>query len=164
MLARQSSSRGASGNVDGGDAQVTEELRFRHGSRAHLMTDGVIYGTRGLLAYDELADRIQCHACGWWYQKITSFHLKRHGLTIPEYKEIYGLNDTTPLETPRLTALRRQQALDRDAARYLVPGANAAAAGNAVWRGRKHPAEDYKAHQKPADRHAHSPPHPPWTD
>ena len=128
------------------------------------MTDGVIYGTRGLLAYDELADRIQCHACGWWYQKITSFHLKRHGLTIPEYKEIYGLNDTTPLETPRLTALRRQQALDHDAARYLVAGTNAAAAGHAVWRGRTHRPEYYKRHQTPADRQANSRRQQRWTD
>ena len=40
-----------------------------------------------------------------WYHKLTSFHLKRHGLTIPEYKELYGLNVGTALETPRITAL-----------------------------------------------------------
>jgi hypothetical protein len=30
------------------------------------MADGVIYGTRRLLAYDEATDRVQCHACGRW--------------------------------------------------------------------------------------------------
>jgi hypothetical protein len=30
------------------------------------MTDGVIYGIRGLLAYDEATERVQCHACGSW--------------------------------------------------------------------------------------------------
>jgi hypothetical protein len=27
------------------------------------MTDGVLYGTCGVLAYDEATDRVQCHAC-----------------------------------------------------------------------------------------------------
>jgi len=101
---------------------------------------------------------------GRWYHKLTSFHLKRHGLTILSYQEVYGLKDTTPLETPRLTALRRQQALDRDAARYLIPGINAAAAGHTMWRGRRHRAEYYKKHQTPSDRRANSRRQQRWTD
>jgi predicted transcriptional regulator len=81
----------------------------------------VLYGERGVLAYDELADRIQCHACGRWYQKLTSFHLKRHGLTIPEYKELYGLNVGMALETPRITELRRRQVEQTGAKERLVP-------------------------------------------
>ena len=35
------------------------------------------------------------------------------------YKELAGLNATTPLETPRVQALQRQHALDQDAASWL---------------------------------------------
>ena len=58
MIARRRSSRGTFEHVDGGTTKVYEELRFRHGRRAHRVTDGVIYGTRGLLAYDEATERV----------------------------------------------------------------------------------------------------------
>jgi len=85
--------------------------------------DDVPYGEFGVLAYDDLADRIQCHACGRWFEKLTSFHLKRHGLTIANYKERYGLNATTALETPRITALRRRQNAETQAHHHLIPAA-----------------------------------------
>ncbi len=85
--------------------------------------DDVPYGEFGVLAYDDLADRIQCHACGRWFEKLTSFHLKRHGLTIANYKERYGLNATTALETPRITALRRRQNAETQAHHRLIPAA-----------------------------------------
>jgi len=52
--------------VDSGAATAPGALRYGHGRRAHLMTDDVIYGTRGVLAYDEAADCVQCHGCGGW--------------------------------------------------------------------------------------------------
>ncbi len=80
-----------------------------------------LYGEIGVLAYDPLLDRIQCHACGRWFHKLTSFHLKRHSLTIPEYKELFGLNVGTALETPRIGELRRQHNARNDIARFLIP-------------------------------------------
>src|SRR5207302_8171067 len=58
-----------------------------------------LHGEIGVLAYDEVADRIQCHVCGKWLQKIESRHLALHNLTISLSKELCGLNATTPLET-----------------------------------------------------------------
>ena len=81
---------------------------------------GWIHGELGVLAHDDLADRIQCHACGGWYQKLESRHLGMHGLTVPSYKELYGLNAAQPLETPRITALRRAKNLEHGASRNLV--------------------------------------------
>ncbi len=83
--------------------------------------DDTLFGERGVLAYDEALDRIQCHACGRWFQKITAHHLKLHGLTIAGYKERYGLNIGTALETPRITDLRRRQAEQRMAKGLFVP-------------------------------------------
>ena len=34
-----------------------------------------LHGEVGVLAYDEVADRIQCRVCGRWLQKIESRHL-----------------------------------------------------------------------------------------
>ena len=73
------------------------------------MHDEEIHGEIGVLAYDALADRIQCHACGGWYQKLTLFHLRKHGFDTWTYKERYGLNASTALLTPRL--IERQRVL-----------------------------------------------------
>jgi len=76
--------------------------------------DAPLHGEIGVLAYDAVADRIQSHACGRWYQKLETSHLGQHGLTVPSYKEVYGLRMTTPLETPRITALRRRKNLEHE--------------------------------------------------
>ena len=72
------------------------------------MTDDVIYGTRGVLAYDEATDRVQCHVCGGWYRILSADHLKRHGLTAAAYKECYGLSRTVRLESPNVTTSHRR--------------------------------------------------------
>jgi len=89
-------------------------MRKTHGQEIIVTTqrseagqDEPVYGEVGILAYDSVEDRIQCHACGRWLQKIESKHLSGHGLTISEYKEAFGLNETTPLETPSITERRR---------------------------------------------------------
>jgi len=50
------------------------------------------HGELGVLAYDELADRIQCHVCGGWYRRLTLWHLRCHGLDAWYYKETFGLS------------------------------------------------------------------------
>src|SRR5947209_6324170 len=71
------------------------------------MDDDFLHGSRGVLAYDEVTDRVQCHACGGWYRMLSAEHLKRHGLTAAAYKERYGLVGTA-LQSPRVTTLRLQ--------------------------------------------------------
>lgn len=56
------------------------------------------FGYQGVVMYDELEDKVQCSICGGWFKLITHTHLKRHGLTSArEYKEIAGINKTTPV-------------------------------------------------------------------
>lgn len=51
---------------------------------------------------------IKCEECGQWYKKITSRHLKaKHELTIAEYKEIWGLCKTQPLEALYIKKIRQ---------------------------------------------------------
>ena len=85
-----------------------------------LVEDRSTYGKPGVLAHDAVANRIQCHACGHWFQVLTARHLARHALTIAEYKECFGLNATTALEIPRLTSLRRLKNAEHESWRNLV--------------------------------------------
>jgi len=55
------------------------------------------FGYQGVLLQSENRAVLQCAACGVWVKKITSTHLKKHALTIPEYKLKYGLNKNTGL-------------------------------------------------------------------
>jgi predicted transcriptional regulator len=127
------------------------------------LADDTLHGEIGVLAYDALADRIQCHGCGRWFQKLTSFHLQKHGLSIPAYKERYGLNDSTPLETPRLTALRRRYAEEYAIARFLVPWPKGETPAS-VWAGRTHRPQYVKTHLTPEARQAKAESERIWTD
>jgi hypothetical protein len=81
---------------------------------------GMPFGEPGVLAYDELLDRVQCAVCGRWYQAIRGSHLRKHGLTIEQYKEEAGLNHGTALMTPRLRELQRQWSIATNSQQYLI--------------------------------------------
>ena len=68
-----------------------------------------LHGEIGVLAYGEVADRIQCHVCGRWLQKIELRHLALHNLTIPlsrhhielvEYEHPRGAAIPLPTNSP----------------------------------------------------------------
>ncbi len=61
------------------------------------------FGFLGTLLYDDIEDKIQCHVCGELFTQLTHFHLRKHELTTPEYKEKFGLNKMTALMTPTLS-------------------------------------------------------------
>lgn len=62
-----------------------QKLKYRS-----LKQEGV-FGEVGLLAYDAIEDKVQCHMCGKWFQFLPG-HLRKHGVTGFEYKEQFGLN------------------------------------------------------------------------
>jgi ROS/MUCR transcriptional regulator protein len=50
------------------------------------------YGFQGVLTQDDERRFVQCHICGKWAKVITHKHVfNRHGLTMDEYKEKFGL-------------------------------------------------------------------------
>jgi hypothetical protein len=120
-----------------------------------------LYGELGLLAYDPFDDRIQCHACGRWFQKLTQCHLRKHGLTAWAYKETYGLNATTPLMTPRLVERHRAlllQAVEAGVMRKEPPPPHPRRPGT------KHSAEYFRRHQSPEARAAAARQRQRWTE
>jgi hypothetical protein len=73
------------------------------------------YGFQGVLIQDENREKIQCHGCGAWVQKLTTGHVYSCSqLTTTEYKKKYGLNsdqglvsDETSLRLTRVALLNK---------------------------------------------------------
>ena len=50
------------------------------------------YGTRGILDYDPIEDKVQCHICGEWFRGLNNHVFRTHGCTADDYREEFGLN------------------------------------------------------------------------
>ncbi len=51
------------------------------------------YGFQGVLIQDDNRMLVQCHSCGKWCKKITTWHTQQCGkMTTDQYKKKYGLN------------------------------------------------------------------------
>jgi hypothetical protein len=61
------------------------------------LADGTEYfGQLGQIAYDEAADKVQCHLCGRWFRGYGGSHLRRvHGWTLAQYRLAFQLGVTT---------------------------------------------------------------------
>lgn len=51
-----------------------------------------MYGQLGVLAYDAVEDKVECHICGQWFRGLNNHVLRTHGLTVDEYRMEFGLN------------------------------------------------------------------------
>lgn len=51
-----------------------------------------MYGEVGILAYDEIEDKVQCHICGKWFRGLNTHVLRTHGWSGDDYREEFGLN------------------------------------------------------------------------
>ena len=51
----------------------------------------VLYGELGVLAYDAIEDKVQCHICGLWFRSSAAHVWQRHGWTADYYREEFGL-------------------------------------------------------------------------
>ncbi len=51
-----------------------------------------MYGQLGILSYDEIEDKVQCHICGRWFRSVASHVNKSHGWSADDYREEFGLN------------------------------------------------------------------------
>lgn len=56
------------------------------------------FGFQGVLIYSKNRDKIQCHICGKFFRALNNYHLQKiHKITAAEYKEQFGLRQTTAL-------------------------------------------------------------------
>lgn len=77
------------------------------------LEDGTPYYARlARLAVSEDGRRVRCHLCGNWFQFLGGFHLvSRHGVSAEEYREMFGLNRTQGLASPRHQQRMRKSSL-----------------------------------------------------
>lgn len=72
------------------------------------MTTAVIYGQLGVLAYDEIEDKVQCHICGKWFTSVAVHVIQKHRWTADEYREEFGLNRGQALCSSSLSEKHRR--------------------------------------------------------
>jgi len=51
-----------------------------------------LYGEVGVLTYDEIEDKVQCHICGKWFRGLSAHVWQTHGWSADDYREEFGLN------------------------------------------------------------------------
>jgi len=137
-------------------AHTLEEIQKEYGKDILPLNKGVepfmkatgYFGYQGVLLYDTVEDKIQCHACGKWFKQITHDHLiHRDGIEgTAEYKEMFGLYKSTPLESIGSRKLRSDEAVktwkDDDARRAKLKRINKdAQRGGGRPKGTRQPAE-----------------------
>lgn len=66
------------------------------------------FGYLGTVAETEDGQAIQCYECGKLFRKLNSMHLKKHNLTIKEYKDKFEIAYSTPLAC---RAMRERQSV-----------------------------------------------------
>jgi hypothetical protein len=67
-----------------------------------------MYGQLGVLAYDNIDDKVQCHVCGKWFIYLAPHLRWKHNLTVDEYREDFGLNRRQPLCAEGLSEKHRR--------------------------------------------------------
>lgn len=71
------------------------------------------YGYQGVLLFDAVEEKIQCHLCGEWFAYLP-YHLRReHSTSASEYKEMVGLAKTTALISEKQRALLIERGIER---------------------------------------------------
>ena len=64
-------------------------------------------------------DWIECDECGKRFRKLTIFHLKKHDLSIPEYKEKWGLCSGQPLECFSTHDIRSEKTKENGTIKFI---------------------------------------------
>lgn len=55
------------------------------------------FGFRGVLLFDGVSEKIQCHLCGEWFGSLPHHLSREHGMFARDYKQLVGLRQTTAL-------------------------------------------------------------------
>jgi rubrerythrin len=72
------------------------------------------YGRLGEFAYDPDQDKAQCHLCGEWFRWVGGSHLlRRHGWTVANYRQAFGLSNRQSTRATGSRALLRKNAIQR---------------------------------------------------
>lgn len=70
------------------------------------------YGYLGVLMYDDVNDKVQCHICGKWFVNVGGHTSKKHKIPADDYKIRFGLTLRTALCSIGLSNKRRETTQD----------------------------------------------------
>lgn len=59
------------------------------------------FGFMGVVVEDSESGKLQCHVCGEWFGVFNS-HLSKHRINSSQYKEIFGLSQSTALKSKKV--------------------------------------------------------------
>lgn len=62
------------------------------------------FGYRGVVLYNKLEDKLQCHECGEWVEHLPSHIWNRHKIKNKDYRMTYGLPLTYPLVNKKISS------------------------------------------------------------
>lgn len=69
------------------------------------------HGYLGVMLYDDVNDKVQCHICGLWYAHVGKHAQMKHKVMADDYKQTYGLTFGTALCSVGLSAKKSSQTL-----------------------------------------------------
>lgn len=69
------------------------------------------YGYQGVVMYDDVEDKVQCHICGKLFSSLGQHTLKSHGMRVDNYKMEYGLSLRTALCSKKISTAHRKSGL-----------------------------------------------------
>lgn len=55
------------------------------------------FGYMGVLLVHKETQKVQCHLCGNWYRAIPQHAVKKHNVTVKEYRKAFGFSTCQPL-------------------------------------------------------------------
>lgn len=63
------------------------------------------HGYQGVLLFDGVSDKIQCHFCGNWFTELSNHLHKEHSVNVAWYKKEVGLAQSTALISEKLRSV-----------------------------------------------------------
>lgn len=79
------------------------------------------YGYQGVLLFDTVSDKVQCHLCGEWFSGLGNHLFREHTMRAAEYKHTVGLLQTTALMGESYRAKLIANGI-KNSKKNLVPG------------------------------------------
>lgn len=95
------------------------------------------YGYEGVLLFDGIEDRIQCHLCGGWFEYLSHHLHGEHSMTARDYKSQVGLAPTTALISEKYRAKLIQAGTDKRMKNLRSPKSVSAATRKKISDGLK---------------------------
>jgi hypothetical protein len=77
------------------------------------------FGYQGVVLYNKDEDKVQCSECGQWFKKIGFHVVKKHNMSVNDYKDKHGLCRGVPLQSEQVSRKQSITAIKSNCGRNL---------------------------------------------